>query len=41
MDGNKYTIEEIIRLNGKFVGPTMGVSMLRMLKEGQVPFYRL
>ena len=35
MDGNKYTIEEIIRLNGKFVGPTMGVSMLPMLKEGR------
>ena len=35
MDGNKYTIEEIIRLNGKYVGPTMGVSMLPMLKEGR------
>ena len=35
MDGNKHTIEEIIRLNGKYVGPTMGVSMLPMLKEGR------
>ena len=29
----KHTIEEVLDLNGKYVGPTVGVSMLPMLKN--------
>ena len=29
----KHTIEEVLELNGKYVGPTVGVSMLPMLKN--------
>ena len=29
----KLTIEEVLSLHGKYVGPTVGVSMLPMLKE--------
>lgn len=29
----EYTIEEILALKGKYVGPTVGVSMLPMLKN--------
>lgn len=31
----KYTIEEVLLTNGKYVGPTVGISMLPMLKEGR------
>ena len=35
MAENKYSIEEILALTGKYVGPTGGVSMQPMLKEGR------
>lgn len=35
MAENKYSIEEILTINGQYVGPTKGVSMLPMLKEGR------
>lgn len=31
----KLTIEELIAEEGKYVGPTVGVSMLPMLKSGR------
>ncbi len=35
MAENKYSIEEILQINGQYVGPTVGVSMMPMLKEGR------
>ncbi len=29
----KYTIEEVLQIHGKYIGPTVGVSMLPMLKN--------
>ncbi len=33
MEGNRLTIEEVLLQTGKYIGPTVGVSMLPMLKE--------
>ena len=33
MENTKYTIEEILAEQGKYIGPTVGVSMLPMLKN--------
>ena len=33
MEGKGYTIEEILSLKGKYIGPTVGVSMEPMLKN--------
>ena len=35
MTENKYSIEQILEINGQYLGPTGGVSMLPMLKEGR------
>ena len=35
MSSKKYTIEEILVKNGQYLAPTVGVSMLPMLKEGR------
>lgn len=32
-DSNKQKIEEVLAQNGKYIGPTVGVSMLPMLKN--------
>ncbi len=32
---HEYTIEEVLSLKGKYIGPTVGTSMLPMLKEGR------
>ena len=34
-DTNKITIEALVETEGKYVGPTVGVSMLPMLKTGR------
>ncbi len=31
----KYTIEQVLQTRGTYIGPTMGVSMLPMLKTGR------
>ncbi len=33
MEGNRLTIEEVLLQTGKYIGPTVGVSMLPMLKQ--------
>ena len=33
MEQEKLKIEDVLRLQGKYVGPTVGVSMLPMLKN--------
>ena len=33
IEGKEYTIEEILSLKGKYIGPTVGVSMEPMLKH--------